>query len=307
MAIEISLKKGTANPTSGLTLAEPLFNSTNNTFWMGKGTGNTPVWLGAGICGASGGIAAGLTYQIPTLGAVKDYFIGVSGSFLPSTTGFVSSFNGATGAVTGVSSFNGLTGAVSFVNYVASFNGNTGAVQGVSAAAAGTGISISAATGAITITNTGVQTFNGLTGAVTGVTVGGANTFTALNTFNAGISAAGGVTFAGTVSSDTGYRISSSAFNTQTGTTYTFIAADNGDIVMFNNASAITVTVPTGLPVGFNCTAIQLGAGQVGFTAASGVTLNSYSSATKIAGQHGAATIIGYSTNIYNLSGTLTI
>ena len=102
MAIEISLKKGTANPTSGLTLAEPLFNSTNNTFWMGKGTGNTPVWLGAGICGASGGIAAGLTYQIPTLGAVKDYFIGVSGSFLSSTTGFVSSFNGLTGAVTGV-------------------------------------------------------------------------------------------------------------------------------------------------------------------------------------------------------------
>jgi hypothetical protein len=190
---------------------------------------------------------------------------------------------------------------------VTTFNGRTGAVQGVSSASAGTGISISAATGAVTITNTGVQTFNGLTGAVTGVTVGGANTFTALNTFNAGISAAGGVTFAGTVSSDTGYRISSSAFNTQTGTTYTFIAADNGDIVMFNNASAITVTVPTGLPVGFNCTAIQLGAGQVGFTAASGVTLNSYSSATKIAGQHGAASVISYTTNIYNLSGTLTI
>lgn len=35
----------------------------------------------------------------------------------------------------------------------------------------------------------GVQTFNGLTGAVTGVTVGGANVFTQLNTFQAGISA----------------------------------------------------------------------------------------------------------------------
>jgi hypothetical protein len=39
----------------------------------------------------------------------------------------------------------------------------------VSAAVAGTGISVSGATGAVTITNTGVQTFNGLTGAVTGV------------------------------------------------------------------------------------------------------------------------------------------
>ena len=99
MAVEISLKKGTANPTSGLTLAEPLFNSTNNTLWMGKGSGVTPIWLGAGICGASGGIAAGLTYQIPTLGAVKDYIssIGTIGA------------TGATGA-TGVQGATGATG-----------------------------------------------------------------------------------------------------------------------------------------------------------------------------------------------------
>jgi hypothetical protein len=41
-------------------------------------------------------------------------------------------------------------------------------------------------------TDGGVASFNGLTGTVTGVTVGGTNVFTALNTFNAGISAAGG-------------------------------------------------------------------------------------------------------------------
>jgi hypothetical protein len=151
MAIEISLKKGTANPTSGLTLAEPLFNSTNNTFWMGKGSANTPVWIGAGICGASGGIAAGLTYQIPTLGAVKDYVTAVGGGAVSSVSGSgngilispttgavvvqntgVHTFNGLTGAVQGVSSWNGETGAVQFHNYVSSFNGVTGAVQGVS-------------------------------------------------------------------------------------------------------------------------------------------------------------------------------
>ena len=54
-------------------------------------------------------------------------------------------------------------------DYVASFNGVTGAVQGVCAAVAGTGISVSGATGTVTITNTGVQSFNGLTGAVQGV------------------------------------------------------------------------------------------------------------------------------------------
>ena len=44
-----------------------------------------------------------------------------------------------------------------------------------------------------------VESFNGITGAVTGVTVGGANTFTQLNTFSAGISASG-ATFTGLIS-----------------------------------------------------------------------------------------------------------
>jgi hypothetical protein len=61
----------------------------------------------------------------------------------------------------------------------------------VSSLSGSTYISVSGSTGAVTITNTGVQTFNGLTGAVTGVTLGGSNIFTALNTFNAGISASG--------------------------------------------------------------------------------------------------------------------
>lgn len=281
----------------------------------------------------------------------------------------VTAFNGRTGSVQGVSSaaagtgisVSAATGAVTITNTgVLSFNGNTGVVQGVSSAAAGTGISVSAATGAVTITNTGVQSFNGLTGAVTGVTVGGANTFTALQTFNSGITTsflyastgstfgstlqvnggatlastldvtgvarfaggvtfsgttdhagvnrfAGGVTFSGTVASNTGYRVTSSAINAQTGTTYTLVSGDNGEIITFNNASGITLTIPSGLPVGFNCTLIQLGAGQVGITGASGVTLNSYASAFKISGQHGAAGVISYSSNVYNISGTLSV
>jgi hypothetical protein len=52
---------------------------------------------------------------------------------------------------------------------VTSINGRTGAIQGVSAAVGGTGISVSGATGSVTITNTGVQSFNGSTGAIVGV------------------------------------------------------------------------------------------------------------------------------------------
>jgi len=61
-------------------------------------------------------------------------------------------------------------------NYVQSFNGLTGTIQGVSAAIAGTGISVSGATGSVTITNTGVRSFNGFTGAVSGVS--SLNTYT---------------------------------------------------------------------------------------------------------------------------------
>ena len=49
-------------------------------------------------------------------------------------------------------------------------------------------------------TDGGVASFNGITGAVTGVTTGVANTFTALQSFSAGISSAGGATFATDIS-----------------------------------------------------------------------------------------------------------
>ena len=135
------------------------------------------------------------------------------------TVNFTGTGDGNSG---GVASVNGLSGAVfleggtdisvttsgqtltvtytgsSISNAVTSFNGITGAVTGVCAASAGTGISVSGSTGTVTITNTGVQSFNGLTGAVGGVTTSAANIFTALNSFNAGISASG-ATFSGNI------------------------------------------------------------------------------------------------------------
>jgi hypothetical protein len=83
--------------------------------------------------------------------------------------------NGSTAATTAVTSFNGRTGAVQGVSAAVagtgiSVTGATGAVTitntGVTSAVAGTGISVSGATGSVTFTNIGVQSFNGLTGAV---------------------------------------------------------------------------------------------------------------------------------------------
>jgi hypothetical protein len=92
--------------------------------------------------------------------------------------------------------------------------------------------------------------------------------------------------------------------NTQTGTTYTLVAADNGKIVTLNNASAITLTVPASLGAGFNCLIVQLGAGQVTPTASS-TTLHNRQSFTKTAGQYAVATLAAYVADTFVLGGDL--
>lgn len=84
--------------------------------------------------------------------------------------------------------------------------------------------------------------------------------------------------------------------NAQTGTTYTLQVSDNGKIVTLSNASAITVTLPSGLGAGFNVLLVQIGAGQVSITTSS-TTLNHRQSHTKIAGQYGIASIACYVAN----------
>jgi hypothetical protein len=55
---------------------------------------------------------------------------------------------------------------------------------------------------------------------------------------------------------------------------FTLAAADNNKVFLITSASAITVTVPSSLPIGFSCQIIQGGAGAITI-AGSGVTLNS--------------------------------
>ena len=152
---------------------------------------------------------------------------------------------------------------------VTSFNGLVGAVQGVSAAVAGTGISVSGATGSVTITNSGVQSFNGLTGAVSGVTTSVANTFTALQTFNAGITSAG-ATFNGNITVQTTKTLTVDNLTSNSGNTLV-IAGDRqftittiGDVYSLGNSTTISVNddngdVSIGAPVsGVNITSSGL-------------------------------------------------
>jgi len=62
--------------------------------------------------------------------------------------------------------------------------------------------------------------------------------------------------------------------NNQTGTSYTILITDAGKTITFNNASPIAVEVPDGLPVGFKCLLVQVGAGTVTATASGSDTVN---------------------------------
>jgi len=83
---------------------------------------------------------------------------------------------------------------------------------------------------------------------------------------------------------------------------HTLVASDNGKVIVMNKASAVTVTVPSGLGAGFNCSFVQKGAGRVTFSA-SGTTINNRQSHTKINAQYGVASLLAYADDTFVLAG----
>lgn len=75
-----------------------------------------------------------------------------------------------------------------------------------------------------------------------------------------------------------------------TGTAFTLSDDNSGAILRTTNASAVTLTVPNTLPIGFVCTIIQKGAGVITFTGAA--TLNNRQSHIATAGQFSSVTLI---------------
>ena len=85
-------------------------------------------------------------------------------------------------------------------------------------------------------------------------------------------------------------------------TTYTLLASDFGKRLIFTAATEVTVTVPASLPLNYEVTLQQKGAGQVVLT---GQTINNASSHTKLSGQHAIAALLGEPTvNVYTLTGS---
>jgi hypothetical protein len=101
------------------------------------------------------------------------------------------------------------------------------------------------------------------------------------------------------------YQMATGAILTESTTTRTLSATDNGAVIYCTSGSATTITTAAGLGAGFSCTIIQGGAGQVGLAQGSSTTLVSYGSLVKSAGQYAMMSIICPVADTFYLGGNL--
>jgi hypothetical protein len=82
-------------------------------------------------------------------------------------------------------------------------------------------------------------------------------------------------------------------------------AADNNKLFLINSSTSVTVTIPTGLPIGFACQFIQTGAGAVILLGGSGVTLNSANGLTSRATNSAVGLVMSSSASGYVFGDTI--
>jgi hypothetical protein len=81
-------------------------------------------------------------------------------------------------------------------------------------------------------------------------------------------------------------------------------AADNNKLFLISSSTAVTVTIPTGLPVGFSCQFIQTGAGVITLVGSS-VTLNSANGLTSRAQNSAVGLVMSSSSAGYVFGDTI--
>jgi len=99
------------------------------------------------------------------------------------------------------------------------------------------------------------------------------------------------------------------AFNAQTGTTYTLVAADSGKLVTSSNAASIVITVPPStFAAGEQINVQSIGVGLTSFAQGAGVTITSTgatASAPILRARYSACTIICTASNTFTIIGDL--
>ncbi len=88
-------------------------------------------------------------------------------------------------------------------------------------------------------------------------------------------------------------------------TAYTVVAGDCGTTIEPAASTAVTITIPTGLPLGCKIDVDEVNAQPISFSAASGVTMRSLNGASKTAGNFASARVLMDGPNIFLLSGQI--
>ncbi len=86
-------------------------------------------------------------------------------------------------------------------------------------------------------------------------------------------------------------------------TSYTLLPSDSGRILEFSAATTVALTVPSGLPIGFQVSISQVNVGIITFAGAGGMVINNRWAATATSGQWAKAGIEVRATNSCILSG----
>lgn len=85
---------------------------------------------------------------------------------------------------------------------------------------------------------------------------------------------------------------------------FSVAAADNNKLFLISSSTAVTVTIPTGLPIGFSCQFIQTGAGVITLVGSS-VTLNSANGLTSRAQNSAVGLVMSSSSAGYVFGDTI--
>lgn len=101
------------------------------------------------------------------------------------------------------------------------------------------------------------------------------------------------------------YKLAAAGIITESGTSRTLSDADNGKVIYCTSGSAVTISCPDGLDVGFSTTIIQAGAGKVTLAASGTATLNSYSGLLSTMGQWAAVSVISPASDAFVATGNL--
>jgi len=194
-------------------------------------------------------------------------------------TGNVTINNPYNGTVTNVATGTGLTGGPITSTGTVSL-ANTAVTAGTYGDAANVATFTVDAQGRLTAASNALITIS--TSAVTGLGT--------MATQNANAVSITGGNVTSNITSGT-YVANSAIIITQSTTSRTLSASDNGKVIYCTNAATTTITTASGLGAGFSCTIIQGAAGKVTLAQGASTTLASYGSFYSTLGQYAIITV----------------